>query len=93
VALRISSKDSLDKKVLGWWGKEIVLFEESEVLLMVDGVSKDVKAGVKDWGQGRTSDDILEAVRDVEEGVVFNVFRGRPGELRGWGTWDKRSGC
>ena len=89
MALRISSKDSLDKGVLGWWGKEIILFKESEVFLSVSGVSKDFKTGVEDWGWGRTSDNVLGAVGDVEEGIVFNVFEGRPGKLGSGGTWDR----
>jgi len=93
VASRICSKDSLDKGILGRQGKEVVLFEESEVLFIVDGVSKDVKTGVKDRGWGHTSDNVLGAVGDVEEGVVFNIFKGRPGKLGGWGMWDKRRGC
>ena len=92
MASRISSKDSLDKGVLGWWGKEIILFKELEVFLTMSSVGEDFKTGVEDRGWRCASDDILGAVRDVKEGVVFNVLRGRPGELRGWGTWDRSNG-
>ena len=68
------------------------MFKELEVLLTAGGVSKDVKTGVKDWGWGCASDDVLGAVRDIEKGIVFNVFEGRPGKLRSWGTGDRSNG-
>ena len=83
VASRISSKDLLNKGVLGWWGKEVVLFKESEVFLMISGVSKDFTTGIEDGGWGCTGDNILGAVRDVKEGIVLNVFEDRPDKLRG----------
>jgi len=89
---RIYSKDLLDKGVLGRWGKEVVLFEKTEVLLVVDGVSKDVEIGTEDRGRGCASDDVLGTIGDVEEGVVFNVFEGWPDKLWGWGTWDRSNG-
>jgi len=92
VALRIFSKDSLDEGVLGWWGKEIVLFEESEMFFSMSGISKDFETGVEDWGWGCTSDNVLGAVGDIEEGIVFNVFKGGPGKLRSGGTWDRDNG-
>jgi len=64
------------------------------VLGLIGGdVGKDVKTNSWGRGDGGTSDDISGAVRDVEEGVIFWVVKDRPGELRGWGTGDKRSGC
>ena len=92
MASRISSKDSLNEGVLGWWGKEVVLFEKSEVFLTMSGIGKDFKAGIEDRGRGCTGDNVLGAVRDVEEGVVFNVFKDGPGEFRGWETWDWNNG-
>ena len=89
MASRISSKDLLNQGVLGWWGKEIILFEKSEVFFMMSGVSEDFKTGVENRGWGCASDNILGTVRDVEERVVFNIFKDGPGELRGWGMWDR----
>ena len=86
MALRICSKDSLDEGVLDRRGKEVILFEEAEVFFMVGGVGKDFKTGIEDGGWGSAGDDILGAVRDVEEWVVFNVFKDGPDKLGGWGT-------
>jgi len=92
MSLRICSKDLLDEGVLGRWGKEVVLFEKTEVLLTVDGVGEDVKIGMEDGRRGRTSNDVLGTIRNVEEGVVFNIFKGRPDKLWGWRTWDRSNG-
>jgi len=92
MSLRICSKDLLYKGVLGRQGKEVILFEKTEVLLVVDGVSKDVEIGTEDRGWGRASDNVLGTIRDVEEGVVFNIFEGQPDKLWGWGTWDRSNG-
>jgi len=89
---RICSKDLLDKEVLGRQGKEVVLLKKMKVFLMMGGVSKDFKTGVEDGGRRCTSDDIGRAVWNVEEGIVFNIFEGRPDKLGGWGTWDRSNG-
>jgi len=88
VASRISSKDLLDKRVLGGCGKEVFLF-----IFTVGGlVGRDMGENVKTivWGRGdrNTGDDVGGAVRDVEEGVVLWVVKDRPSKLRGWGTGD-----
>ena len=93
MSLRICSKDLLNEGVLGRWGKEVILLEKTKVFLMMGGIGKDFKIGVEDGGCRCAGDNIGGAVWDVEKGVVFNVFKGRPGELRGWEMWDKRSGC
>ena len=89
MALRISSKDLLDKRVLGGCRKEVFLFVFAVGGLVGGDVGKNVKTIV--WGRGdrSTGDNVSRAVRDVEEGVVLRVVKDRPGELRGWGMWDK----
>jgi len=93
VLSKIVSKVLVDEEVLGGRGEEVFLF-----ILMVLGfvggdVGKDVKTNNWGRGDGSTGDDISRAVRDVEEGVILWVVKDRPGEFRGWGMWDKRSGC
>jgi len=64
------------------------------VLNFVEGdVGKGVKAVDRSGGDRGTGDDVSGAVGDIEEGVILWVVKDRPGEFRGWGTWDKRSGC
>ena len=46
-------------------------------------MGEDVKAVIWGGGDRSASDDIVRAVRDIEEGVVFNVVKGRPDKLRG----------
>ena len=81
--MRVSSKDLVDKGVLGGHQEEVLLF----VFMVLDFVKGDVGEGVKavdgSRGDGGTSDNILRAVRDIEEGEVFNVVKSRPDELRG----------
>jgi len=93
VASRISSKDSFNEGVLGGCGKEVLLLVFMVLGLVGGDMGKDVKADNWGGGDGSTGDDICGAVWDVEEGVIFQVVKDRPGKLRGWGTWDKRSRC
>jgi len=93
VASRISSKDLFNERVLGGRGKEVFLLVFTIGEFMGGDVGKDVKTVDGSGRDGGASDDISRAVRDVEEGVVLRVVKDRPGELRGWGTWDKRSRC
>jgi len=86
VASRISSKDSLDKGILGGCRKEVFLFVFAVGRLVGRDVGKDVKTIVWGGGDGSTGDDVGGAVRDVEEGVVLWVVKDRPSEFRGWGT-------
>ena len=92
MASRISSKDSFDEGVLGGGRKEVLLFVFTILGLMGGDVSKDVKTDNWSGGDGGTGDDISGAVRDVEEGVIFQVVKDRPGELGGGGTWDRSNG-
>jgi len=55
-------------------------------------VGEGLKTEDRGRGDGGASDDICGAVRDVEEGVVLWVVKDRPGELRGWGMWDRNNG-
>jgi len=93
VASRISSKDLFDKRVLGGCGKEVFLLVFMIGKFMGRDMGKDVKTVDGSRRDGGTSDDISGAVGDIEEGVVLWVVKDRPGKLRGWGMWDKRSGC
>ena len=85
MASRISSKDLLDKRVLGGCGEEVLLLVFAILGLVSGDVGEDVKTGNWGRGNGSTGDDIGRAVGDVEEGIIFRVVKGRPGELRGWG--------
>ena len=86
VALRISSKDSFDEGVLGGGGKEVLLLVFTVLGLVGGNMGKDIKTD--NWGGGDrgTGDDIIRAVRDVEEGEVFNIVKGGPIDSRGWGV-------
>jgi len=72
--------------------REKVLFLVLPILGFVEG---NVGEGLKteDGGRGDrgTSDDVCGAVGDVEEGVILWVVKGRPGELGGWGMWDRNN--
>ena len=92
MSLRISSKDLIDKGVLGGRWEEVFLFIFT-VLDFVEGdMGKSVKAVDGSGGDGGASDNVGGAVRDVEEGVVLWVVKDRPGEFGGWGTWDRDNG-
>jgi len=93
VASRISSKDLFDKGVLGGCGEEVLLFVFMVLGFMEGNMGKGVKAVDGSGGDGGTGDDVSGAVRDVEEGVILQVVKDRPGKLGGWGMWDKRSRC
>jgi len=86
---KIVSKVLVDKGILGGRGKEVFLLVFSVLGLMGGDVGKDVKTKDGGGGDGSTGDNISRAVRDVEEGVVLRVVKDRPGELGGWGMWDK----
>jgi len=88
VSSRISSKDLIDKGVLGGGGKEVLLFVFLVLGLVGGNVSKCIEAVDGSRGDGGTGDDVGGAVRDVEEGVIFRVVKDGPSELGGWGTGD-----
>jgi len=73
----------VDKGILGG-RREEVLFFIFMILGFVEGdVGESVKAVDGGGGDGGTSDNILWAVRDVEEGEVLDVVKSRPDKLRG----------
>jgi len=56
------------------------------VLRLVGGdMGEDVKTGNWGRGDGGAGDDIVRAVRDVEEGEVFNIVKSGPNEFGGLG--------
>ena len=82
---KIVSKVLMDKGVLGGCGEEVFFFVFTIGGLVGGDVGKDVKTIV--WGRGdrSTGDDISGAVRDIEEGEVFDVVKGGPDRSGGWG--------
>jgi len=61
------------------------------VLGFVEGdVGKGVKASGRSRGDGGTGDDVRGAVRDIEEGEVFDVIKGSPDKSRRWGILELR---
>jgi len=88
MCLRVSSKDLIDKGVLGGRWEEVLLFVLTVLGFVGSDVGEDVE--VVNWGggDGGTGDNVIGAVRDVEEGIFFWVVKNGPSELRGWGTGD-----
>jgi len=80
----------VDKGVLGGRRKEIFLFVFTIGGLVGGDVGKDVKTIVWGGGDRSTGDDISGAVRDVEEGEVFNVVKGGPDRSGRWGILESR---
>ena len=63
--------------------REEVLFLVFMILRFIEGdVGKSVKAVDRGRGDRGTGDDIRRAIRDVEEGEVFNVVKGGPVDSR-----------
>jgi len=93
MASRISSKDLFDERVLGGRRKEVFLLVFAIGKFVGGDVGEDIKTVDGSGRDGGTSNNISGAIGDVKEGVVLWVVKGRPGELRGWETWDKRSRC
>jgi len=75
----------MDEGILGGRGKEVFLFIFMVGKLMGGDVGKDVKTIVWGGGDGSTGNNVGGAVRDIEEGVVFNVVKGGLDRSRGWG--------
>ena len=73
---------------MGGRGEEVLFFVLAVLGFVSGDVGEDVEAKDGGGGNGGTGDDVGGAVWDVEEGVIFRVVKGRPGELRGWGTGD-----
>ena len=80
------SKVLVDKGVLGGHRKEAFLFVFVVGRLIGGNVDKEFKVIGWGWGVGSTGDNVLGTVRDVEEGVLFRVVKGRPDKSRGWGV-------
>ena len=89
MASRISSKDSFDKGVLSGCREEVLLLVFTVLGLVGGNVGKDIKTDNWGRGDGGTGDNIRWTVGDIEEGVIFWVVKDWPGELGGWGTWDR----
>jgi len=88
MALRISSKDSFDKGVLGGGGKEVLLFVFMVLRFVGGDVGEDVETEDGGGRDGGTGNDVGGAVQNVEEGVVLWVIKDGPGKFGGWGTRD-----
>ena len=90
---KIVSKVLVDKGILGGRGEEVFLLVFLVLGLVGSDMGEDVKTNDWSGGDRGTGDNVSRAVRDVGEGVILQVVKDRPGELRGWGAWDKRSRC
>jgi len=84
VLSKIVSKVLVDEGVLGGCGEKVFLLVISVLGLVGSDMGKDVKT--KNWGRGDrgTGDNICRAVRDVEEGEVFNVIKSGPDRSGRW---------
>jgi len=83
---RIISKVLVDKGVLGGCGKEVFFFIFAIGGLVGRDVGKDIKTIVWGGGDGSAGDNISGAIRDIEEGEVFNVIKGGPVDSRRQGV-------
>ena len=81
---KIMSKVLMDKGILSGRGKEVFFFIFTILGFIEGDVGEGLKAVDGGGGDGSTSDDILWAVRDVEEGEVLNIVKSGPDELRRW---------
>jgi len=85
VLSKIVSKVLVDKRVLGGRGEEILLFIFMVLGFVEGNMGESIKVIVDGRGLGGASDDVVRAVRDVEEGEVLNVVKGGPDRSWGWG--------
>jgi len=76
----------MDKGILGGHGKEVLFLIFMVGKLMGRDMGEDIKTIVWGRGNGSTGNNIGRAVRDVEEGVVFNIVKGGPDRSREWGV-------
>ena len=89
---KIVSKVLVDEGILGGRGKE-VLFLVFMILGFVEGNMGEGFEAVDGGGRdGGTSDNVLWAVRNVEERGVLDVVKSRPDKLGGGGTWGRSNG-
>ena len=78
---KIVSKVLMDEGILSGRRKEVFFFIFM-ILGFVEGdVGKGLEAVDRGRGDGSTSNDILWAIRDVEEGEILNVVKSGPDEL------------
>jgi len=69
---------------LGGHGKKILFFVLAIGRLVGGDVGENVETKDGGGGDGSTSNDIGGAVRDVAEGIVFNVVEGGPDRSGRW---------
>jgi len=82
---KIVSKVLVDVGVLGGRGEEIFLLVFTVLGFVSGDVGEDVETEDGGGRDGGTGDDIVGAVRDVEEGEVFNVVLSGPNRSGRWG--------
>jgi len=87
---RISSKDLIDKRVLGGRWEEVLLFVFLVLRFVGGDVGKDVETDDGGGRDGGTGDDVCGAIWD--EGVVLWVVEDGPSKFGGWGTRGKEHG-
>ena len=93
---KIVSKVLVDEGVLGGHGKEVFLFIFAVGGFVGGDVGEDIEAKDGSGGDRSTGNDIGGAVRDVEEGEVFDVVESGPDRSGRWrvpklgGLWDNR---
>jgi len=80
---KIVSKVLIDKGILGGHWEE-VLFLVFTILGFIEGnMGEGVETEDRGGRDRRTSDDVLWAVRDIEEREVLDIVKSGPDELRG----------
>ena len=85
----ISSKDLVDKGVLGGRWKEVLLFVFPVLRFVGGDVGEDVETEDGRGRDGGTGDDVRGAIWDVENRVVLWVVEDGPSKFGGWGTRGK----
>jgi len=82
---KIVSKVLVDKGILGGRRKE-VLFLVFTILRFVEGdMGKGIEAINRGRGDGGAGNNVLRAVRDIEEREVLDVVKGGPDRSGRWG--------
>jgi len=82
---KIVSKVLVDVGVLGGCREEIFLLVFMVLGFVGGDVGEDVETEDRGGRDGGTGDDIVGAVRDVEEGEVFNIVKSGPDRSGRWG--------
>ena len=81
VLSKIVSKMLVDKGILGVCWEEILLLVVAVLGFVGGDVGKGFEAIGRSQRDGGTGDNIGRRVRDIEEGIVLDVVKGRPDEL------------